>query len=352
MKTQPPKISVAASNHLAFLSFLSTIMVVFIHSTTLRFDDSIALNSTIARIQSHLSLNLFHVALPIFFITSGFFLVHGVSSVRELALRIRARFFSLVIPYLVWSFFWIAVTAALDIGNFSSILDFLETWILRPLPGQFWFLRDLIFLVFLSPIMLVFSRTTLLVIAATTLSWWAYSETNVVLKQREFWFEFISNEAISWFVLGIVFARSPRQFLSFVERDTSTLFISGTLVFWFISPWLYLPGNLPHSMSVISGVLALFSIAWLARPIASSKRVLQLSSYGFVVYVAHHPAITVVKKIQLSILPQHEISHFIVYVSAPLIIMFMILILFNLLFRYFRPAVFFLNGGRELPKLW
>ncbi|NQT41244.1 MAG: acyltransferase [Planctomycetes bacterium] len=120
------------------------------------------------------SPGLTDIAVPAFFVLSGFLFFHGLEPTgAEYLGKYRRRLGSLLLPYLLWSGAYLLAygllqTVPFTARYFSGDPQFIvwqfdtwqvaKHWLLVPIPVQFWFLRDLILLVVVSPLIGYFLR--------------------------------------------------------------------------------------------------------------------------------------------------------------------------------------------------
>lgn len=148
-----------------------TIGVVLIHSifipTDVSVDDSRYLLATIELL---FSVHIPQICVPMFFMISGYLYFFNVDefNFNSYLNKCKSRFRTLLIPYLVWNILYVAVVALthaivptmidenyLNIKNFTLSDYFNCFWgISEGLPAsyQLWFLRDLIIICIISPI--------------------------------------------------------------------------------------------------------------------------------------------------------------------------------------------------------
>ena len=169
------------------------------------------------------------IAVPFFFLISGFLFFRNLDSNAQLIAKIRRRFLSLVIPYLCWSTLWLivlGVVTSIESGTDNPIrslvpdapLEWLYVWALDPIPGQLWFVRDLIGLSLLSPLLMIGIRWLgFWLPLGINVAWFLVPE-NVVIEQRAAW-EIISISGLAMFTTGawlahagVALDRFPRGF--------------------------------------------------------------------------------------------------------------------------------------------
>lgn len=148
------------SNKFRWMSFFATWAVVCIHSRTCRWDFSA--NDWANSCQYALA-NLFHFAVPLFFVISGFMFV---SSYERYGWRVllHKKLVSLYVPFVLWTY--IGACIIFPVKKFLRIWDF-EGWKLMCFPflitetgvnNHFWYIRALIILFVLSPIAMFLAK--------------------------------------------------------------------------------------------------------------------------------------------------------------------------------------------------
>lgn len=149
------------------ISFIAIIMVVFLHCYN--FQDNFLVSTTIITeglniatfVEYFLCNGLNRVAVPIFFMISGylFFLSFKFTKYGYFS-KIKSRFVSLAIPYILWSLISMGICLifwGVDIMPVDSMKLNLESGgllqvFLNPPNFQFWFILQLILYVIISPI--------------------------------------------------------------------------------------------------------------------------------------------------------------------------------------------------------
>ncbi len=343
------------------LSIVATFFVVFVHSFNLIFDNpsinQLYLSSGLGFTQNFISQGITRVASPLFFLISGYLFFSNLrESSKSYFLKVKGRVNTLLIPYLFWSFwgllfFFIVQSIPQLTGFFSnnlvtsySVSELVSTWLLNPIPYQLWFLRDLMMLVLLAP--LLYYLVKFLGIFALPLF--------MVTWFMEIDFILFDGRSLLFFMTGLYLSRNP-QFLTekrFGEKANMFLFlwitlslIKTTLVFY--ADDYYLIGFI-HKISVLFGILALFSLydkLYQHKDISKSPW-FKYFSLSFFIYTSHEPILTVAKKTLFFVLGKSDIAMLINYFSAPIIAIAICLIVGNFI-RGNMPRLYkFVSGGR------
>ncbi|KQR91849.1 hypothetical protein ASG01_12650 [Chryseobacterium sp. Leaf180] len=153
------------SNKLTFFSFWLIFLVVILHSLNIDIEERV---DFIYSFQYFVSHRLTQIAVPLFFIIAGYlyFLKADINTSFNVYFFInnsKKRLRSIVIPFVSWCLFWFLLMYFLQqisflTGSFSKPLhtvnfeEALTYMFIEPVNYPFWYLRDLIFLLILCPL--------------------------------------------------------------------------------------------------------------------------------------------------------------------------------------------------------
>jgi len=152
--------------NIAAISFVLSVMVMFIHNSTLSYYNYSN--------NSYIVTNLFsyiipRVAVPLFFIMSGF-LFYRNFTYSIILKKYKSRFKSLFIPYLFWNIFSLVFAALVTYLPFvrsmlsgrklfePSVINILSGIFLHKYYSPFWFIEGLIIFILFCPIIYLFLR--------------------------------------------------------------------------------------------------------------------------------------------------------------------------------------------------
>lgn len=324
-----------------FVSFFSSIMVVFLHSFNLESNvGKDFLNFSYGYsffIQKLISNGITRTAVPIFFTISGFLFFYNFQPNKiGFLLKFKKRSKNLLFPYLLWSswgilFFFLIQLFPQSKPFFNnelilnySLAKFFNTLFLKPINYQLWFIRDLIVLVILSPLVYLAIRYLKLIPVLFFLIAW--------IVENQFNFIILSNEAIFFFFLGAFFGIKNFNFL--IHRRTSRYYLL-FLILWililiFKTMLDYKDYNnillitFIHKVSIISGMISI----WITYDILIAKNSFveehfyKIISFSFFIYTFHEPVLTIIKKSLFFVLGSSEFISLIVYFLAPVITIF------------------------------
>jgi putative membrane protein len=352
--------NVHLSQKLRIISFISIILVVLIHSQFLA-KETFVLNRAF---QFFFSYGITTVAVPFFFSISGylfFFNTHNIF--REYFFKIKKRIKTVLIPYLIVSVYGSSLIILLLNIPFSksffnpenqiifqgSILKIFYTIFNNPLVYQLWFLRDLMCLFILSPIIYLLVKYIK----------WLYIAILVVLWLEVFGFQipFLDNKSILFFSLG-AFIAINNQGILLKKYNNNLLYICvlGWLLFVIAETII----NTYYSVGHISALMLLkintlwggYSV-WVAYDLFfKNKEKLnnnlgKLSSYTFFIYLYHEPLLNIVKQGLLYFAGGDKVFlRLIVYFISPAIAVMLCVLVAQLLQKYILSIYKIITGGR------
>ena len=347
------------SQKIKITSLLLMIMVVFLHSYNL---DRLQGGQILYFekdynwfIQNFIANGLTRIAVPLFFLISGFLFISNSSfTLQDYKLKVSKRFKTLVIPYLFWAlfgllFYFVMQTIPQSQGFFTKKLikdyNFIE-WINaifnEPIPYQLWFLRDLIVMVILSPA-IVFCIKKLKVF--------------FLLVVFFFWFQnldsiFLTSEALLFFSIGIYLKIFKAEFIVFKPKKTLLLLSVWMLILaiktmaTFEESWYWLNIVL-LKVSILIGVVAFWwSYDYFQKQIVNNRIVLFTIEFSFFIYLTHEPFLTIIKKVLFAVVARTSETNLIVFFVAPVITIVLSIFVGSILKSKLKSIYYFSTGGR------
>lgn len=351
------------SEKIKVISFILIILVVYLHSYNLVINMGSS-SETIdygfnAYIQYFISYGITRIAVPIFFIISGFlfFFKDKVYTFKEYKIKIIKRTKTLFIPYLFWSITGIVLYFFLQTFHFSkpfftnllikdyNLYDFLDKIFFNPIPYQFWFIRDLMIFVFISPLIYyLLKRVCYILLFMLFLGW--IIDFNYII---------ISNESILFFTLGAYITLFNKSIILFKNRSYIVLVTFLWIVLLIIKTFLYFSFSeshffisFLHKAAILIGIFSIWGIYDLIKnAIDLNKTILyKLLHYTFFIYAFHEPVLTVYKKAFYFFMGKTELSSFLIYIFAPLLVILTAIFVASILNKHFSYFYKMVTGDR------
>ena len=282
------------------------------------------------------SLWLGETGVPGFFFISGFLFFQSKKKYKE---KLKSRVHTLLIPYFLWNLIILLLyLAAWAVGypqaiNGTNIVDYTITDYIRvfwdrgsydngnfvPLLCPLWYIRNLLIMAILSPILYYIIRYAREFFLITVTIWWLMTYHNAFIPQT-----------VLFFSLGAYFAIfNNNPLLVFLKQTKLFLFLFAVFAFFdILSHTAYpTPANLQiHRLSLIFNIPVSFLIA--DRCVQHGLTNKLLPSAAFIVFCVHYPIVVMLRKISVAIFADapdyiHIILYFvIVFVSTILGICF------------------------------
>ncbi len=344
------------SNKIKVSSLILIVMVIYLHSYNIKDDNGFffTTNSLISSlniyIQNMISQGITRVAVPLFFIISGFlFFKESKFDFILYKKKTSSRFYTLLVPYIFWSSFVILIYFILQSIPGTSqyfnnthiseltIYELLEKILFNPVNYPLWFLRDLIYLVVISPFLYFFLKKIPHITIGVMLIIWFFG-----LSLDGIEVGFYKASPFLFFSIGGYIAIYRKDLLSI--KVTNKIFIISLLLYLLLllyktysltfepEPSYY---YLLHNFLIILGIF----IFWTLLDRIKFNILLPFSQYTFLFYVFHEPMNTIIKKGTYSILGKTELVSVFLYLFTPITIMLVLIFTFHILNKLI-PNVF------------
>ena len=351
------KVSNKLSNDIKFSSFISMVLIVMIHAYNLPTHYQHINNSTFW-LENIISNGFARLAVPIFFITSGFFFFNNkkITYPSFFKHQLFKRLKTIGIPFLIWSFLGFLSFCLLQLipqikpyyNNFLikdlTLTLFFEKWLIFPIPFQLWFLQILLICALLAPLiwkLLSVNNMKYFFIFALTIMWFLWGGYNGI---KEYFFE-----GILFFTLGTILTIEKL----WLRTNSKYLIISlgvFTFILIIIKTQLLINGEINTSyltgkVSILTGIPVYWHIIKKINEIISSS--LKFLNYSFWLFLTHEPLLTFVKKIIFMVMPNsYNASQLIVYFTAPIITIISTISIGMFISAKIPRVYSFLTGGR------
>lgn len=306
-------------------------------------------------IQNFISNGLTRIAVPMFFLISGYlFFLDQKFELQDIWIKIKKRFRTLVVPYLIWTLFGLLLYFILQSIPQSqsfftkklikdyTVLEWLNAIFNEPIPYQLWFLKDLIVMVFLSPIIYFAIKNLRAVFLLAIFGFWLFNQDTV----------FLTSEALLFFSLGIYINIQAKKGIEMPRLNTVLLaliwiglLLTKTVFGFYNFPEIYI--MLCLKASIITGLLAFWQLYDLvAKTHLKATFLDKWIGLSFFLYSFHEPFFTIIKKAFFALLPKTPASYFLVYCMAPIMIIGIALLLGNFLKDKLKPFYSLITGNR------
>lgn len=313
-------------------------------------------------IQYFISQGLARFRVPMFFILSGYFYFTAIQRTDGTYLsHFIKRIKTIALPYLLWSVIGMMLYALMQWPMATrayfthtqvytlSIPELLYKILFDPVAYQLWFLRDLMVVFTLSPIILPLIRKFGAWAMLPPMLLWILEVDLVVL----------SNEALPFFVAGGWLALyGPAKEPALKDR-TKLMIVLSWLLLVLVKTLLVLYNTVSiqvvnhlHHLAVFMGLLAVWVGYDLVVQERDVKRTLlyRFTVFTFFIYVSHEPLLSVVKNVLFVCLGHHPMVSLMVYLLTPLITIVLCLAFGTILLQH-APALYgMLTGGRGVAK--
>lgn len=303
------------------------------------------------------SQGMARVAVPLFYLMSGYLFFLGFDWTRRNYLtKLQSRAKTLLVPYVFWNCFTLAIFALAQMipasrvylsGRIPSIanftfFDYLNNIFgitVNPIAYQFWFIRDLMIMVLLVP--LVYAALSLAPISLITLLFicWFFSIWPVAIPAAV---------AAFYFCLGGYLSRNNYGLFSVDRYGPAVVaaYIPVLVLDALIKEQPYSP--YVHKIGIMLGVV---SALYLTRFAAKSQRMrqwlLSLAAASFFVFATHQPLLTVLRKtLHVALHPSTPLGSLALHFLLPIVLIAFLVVLYRALSSVAPRFVSLVTGGR------
>lgn len=354
---QPLSSASLQSNVISFLRFPMIVGVVMIHSNLddIVIDGKSFFNVAQFPIFENISFLISHIlariAVPLFFFISGFLFFKGDFTFDSYKDKLKRRAKTILLPYVLWNLFVLVLYLGMELyipslrSGRNSFLSYTPLQWLNlfwdgsggfPICFQFWFLRDLMVVMVLSPIIFLGIRYLKCYFVLLLGIFWI---TNI-------WFDIsgFSISAFFFFSAGAFFNITKINFVDFLKPLTNYSMILYIII---CGINIYFRNEFMLSTGIIIGMVCAVTLT--ARKLEDGKWHVNnfLSESSFFIYAYHGTLIALLIKLAVKItLPDSEFELIAIYFLAPSFTILIGLGIYYLLKRYVPKFTSIITGGR------
>ena len=358
-----PAITVEESLRLKILNFPLIIGVVYIHAYSAAIEhggESLGpeqLNYFTDFVRTLISQGIARLAVPLFFLMSGYFFFLGFTwSWRVFAQKLAGRAKTLLIPFLFWTGFVVAIRflgqsipavqayfsgegALLAELSFYDLANAVFGFTRAPEAYHFWFIRDLMLLMLFSPLLVFLLRTLALPFLITLFFVWISASWPLYTPDVV---------GVLFFSLGAYLAMQGKS-LFFLDKYGPWFVVLYLPLLLADVVWYTAPFNLClHRCGIVIGLVAVL-YASKRIPVGSllQHNLLRLSCASFFVYAAHEPLLGIVRTLAFQFFPLDQpYTMVFVYLFVPLAVITVLVALHVILRAVVPGALRLVTGGR------
>lgn len=334
------------SKKIRFFSFLNILLVILLHSYNAELMNVRNLNWYV---QNFISNGVCRVAVPFFFLMSGFLFFRDVPDSFSFAFfvrKIKTRVWSNAVPYFVitlsglmvcWAVFCFHPGVVSGVTrSFRGALNYI--FVSPRLSYQLWFLRDLFVLQLFSPLLFFITRQGILSVLLLLIL--LLGNTDPLIFRGDSFF---------YFCVGAVIASN-----SLPACCRKLVHLNGLLIIFFVCVWisscvLRMQYHIVPILLVgeISGMISLWNLYDKVSHLDSFTGKEKLLTTSFFLYLFHEPLMSLLRKSFLPLCPLSQGVLMLLYFILPVIVIVFLVKLSLLGKKWFPRTYSLITGGRE-----
>lgn len=354
------------SKKIKIISMLSIFAVILIHSYN--FKDTFLTPTTriteglnpFAMTEYFVSNGVTRFAVPLFFIISGYLFYRNFDgTAKDYGRKLKKRFGSLLIPYLIWTaisigiiLFCYYVIKAKDLPTVKSNMELIfaknPVLLYNPPAFQLWYMRELIIYTLLAPVIYFLVKKTKLVFLIIL----------AVLWVTDFYL-ILNSEGLLFYCLGAyigIFKLEEKTALKRTKKSVVLLFGLVFIIICLAKTFLaaILPQGiiydfaliLPHKIAILFGIYFIwYGFDHIFKDIENKKQLLRFARSSFMFYVLHEPLLHLCYE-QIVKADSSGFYHLFMYIILPTCTVAVAYIFDIYLCKLLKPVHKVLTGGR------
>lgn len=349
-KIQDKKQSEYFENKITIVSFVLSIFVIYIHANCLKDyglqDNTSSISYWIVKI---ITSGIGGVAVPIFFIISGYLYFRNIDLSTNINLEIRrkqkSRIKSILIPYLIWNLFGtlfymfiprIPLVDSIMNGTYvdMSFGNILRGILVHEYYFPLWYLKDLIILICLA-------RVIANILKSKTISNIVVSILGIFVI-FEIKFMYLNISSIYFYFIGCYFAIYMREF--FEKKKCKNTILRAAIIFFILA---FIRIALDIEILVKLSYIISPIVAWILMDlIVEYIKINWFIKQSFFIYCSHIIIVTTINKILLKMGNGREIWVTVTFLSTPIITLLIIYLIARFMNIYLKDLYKVICGSR------
>lgn len=341
------------SKKISFFSVVCTLMVLFMHSM-----DNQSPKSGCTEYLYFVIVELIsNAAVPLFFIISGIlYFKDDKTSISLIYAKVKKRIYSLGTPFICATLFYILFFTIVEMTPYSkgylngsvfmelkgNVWDIVNRcfWYYPefPIAGQLWYLRDLLVIIIVSPIICLFFQNKVANIILLSILFVFASTNNAISLATSFY----------WFVLGGTAIKLFPRMLA--PHNYAQKAMGALIVYWLISILFRIAHvDTPIYLYTLSMTIKV-TLFWLSYDIIKTGKfveaIISLVPYSFFVFLFHQPDINIIRKLPMILLGKSDLSYSISFLLTPFVCGYILVVIAKIMKRNIPIFYKFILGGR------
>ena len=339
------------SKKATIVSFIMSVFVIYIHANNLSYYGIVANGRTIPNIVVNLWGGVIGgIAVPFFFIMSGYWLfrfdIHGNNAMDVLIRKLKKKTKTICLPYLLWNafgmIFYMVIThipLAANMMNNGEIIpltlpNVLEGVFFHKYYFTFWYLKDLIVLIAISPVLLVLLRNKCVALMSILVS-----AVAVLLKLD---FVIFEGTSLLFFMIGGYAVTYTKDFFENKENSAWEWLLAFALAG--IIRYVNVP-IIAELSYFISPILLWKSIDVFLPSAFCRKKIRWFITQSFFIYASHVIPVTIIGHL-LAKVSRNYLWVTVSYLISHWITLALIYVVANILYKYTPRFYGLICGGR------
>lgn len=294
------------------------------------------------------------LAVPLFFFFSGFLFFSNVEniSLQTYKVKLRKRLHSLVIPYFLWNSFYLLFVLILGLIipqwltyqksplNMDLRDVFLAFWDLNQGLTPLWFIRDLILINLLTPLIYLFCKrmsnlSFFIVCVVFLLGWYIYIPS-------------VFSRSMCLYIMGAWFSINRMDIVStlFKYRILFLVFYFSSVILDYIGIKCPFNNYLIYNAMIVSGMFFVIALVASMNKYGYLRRNKLLEESSFFIYVSHMFIIHLLVKVWMLIVPINTYSLCMAQIIIPIIVSYICVGFYYVLKKQMPTVLKIFVGGR------